>query len=786
MLDFEELNNAEENAEYLGAIKTDGKKSSTKAWEWPTPEELKSFHETLKSKSPEKLSNAYICSGSLGFYMYTDYIQQCGDGVKASFLVEVAVYRNAVPSSRLSIAMRILDEFLSQLPLSNNLNIVDPTLARNPTKTTSMTFPDKEVVWSDFLSLGGSVDNPLGIYGYPPEIVRAAIFQASNGNFCGLQPIVEDLEKSNIMKKSPPQISKRNSLQILISHVAPNSSKSSLTTSAKPISRRNSSVTEANIKGGGGLLHNAKVSPNDKVATTWPSLSSKGSQQSPGGGHLTDNSTSMSSSKVAPQQHPNSSSKDLQQSDGLTSDVATSDKMKHRNSSPIFVDSSATRAPSSILPPDLFDLMERIVFEQLKEQHFTSFLAASQFHDYLQYCQISTRPVTPEDFTLMRTLGRGGFGIVSGCQRKQTAKVYAQKVMNKKRVKSKRSEVLCMNEREILALVDSPFVVCLRYSFHTPADLYLILDLMSGGDLRFHLMNTGTLPLIDCKYYTVRTVLGIAALHAQGIAYRDLKPENILMSDSGITKISDLGLAVIVKPGAALNGACGTRGYQAPEMLTRNAQGKRNCYNLPVDWFAMGCCIAEFLQGDSPFSYPRVIQWAKLNFPLEGVNYDVELDKETYKNVYEPGMQRMEPDLDKDKITDPLAIDLINKLLRKNPDERLGSGPRGYKDILDHEWFKGLDISSIEQETYEPPFCPSKSLNMMSQDEIGVHEDDIKGGGSPMNLTVADQAVYENWDFISAAAFQSEVVDLLLIDKTAKGSKTIPLLPTKDGCCIIT
>ena len=187
----------------------------------------------------------------------------------------------------------------------------------------------------------------------------------------------------------------------------------------------------------------------------------------------------------------------------------------------------------------------------------------------------------------------------AACKKGTSGKLYAMKVMNKKRIKIKKAEQLTLNEQKCLADVNSPFVVNLKYSFQSDTDVFLILDLMTGGDLSYHLSQKGCFPKKECLYYGARIMLGLQALHDKGYVYRDLKPENCLLGEDGRVKLTDLGLATKVTP--KLHGAAGTRGYWAPEMLRRDEQGKRKNYDHMVDWFSFGCCLAEFISGTNPF-----------------------------------------------------------------------------------------------------------------------------------------------------------------------------------------
>jgi serine/threonine protein kinase len=131
--------------------------------------------------------------------------------------------------------------------------------------------------------------------------------------------------------------------------------------------------------------------------------------------------------------------------------------------------------------------------------------------------------------------------------------------MSKRRIKMKKSVQFVINERKALAAVsESPFIVNLKYSFHSKDGLFLVLDLMSGGDLGFHLQMNGKFSFNQCIYYGARIMLGLQALHDNHYVYRDLKPENCLLSADGRVKITDLGLATKASPQLPA-GVVGTR-----------------------------------------------------------------------------------------------------------------------------------------------------------------------------------------------------------------------------------
>jgi beta-adrenergic-receptor kinase len=246
----------------------------------------------------------------------------------------------------------------------------------------------------------------------------------------------------------------------------------------------------------------------------------------------------------------------------------------------------------------LFDELEACVLCSLEQYHLKDFRASAFHKRLIAFLFLQKRRVSEDDFTVLRVLGRGGFGMVNGCIKRTSASLYAMKVMNKKMIKKKHAEKLCLAERKILAMISCPFVVCLKYSFQTPEELFLVLDLRTGGDLSFHL-NRARFSETQVRFWAAQILLGIQHLHEKNIVYRDLKPENILLDDKGNCSISDLGLAVEVTP--TLTGRCGTRGYWAPEMLLRDESGNRLVYNQTVDWWSYGCLVYELLYGKCPF-----------------------------------------------------------------------------------------------------------------------------------------------------------------------------------------
>ena len=151
------------------------------------------------------------------------------------------------------------------------------------------------------------------------------------------------------------------------------------------------------------------------------------------------------------------------------------------------------------------------------------------------------RKMSVNDFETLTTIGRGAFGQVRICRKKDDKKVYAMKVMKKTEMLKKNQVAHIRAERDVLALADNPWVVKLHYSFQDDKMLYLVMEYLPGGDLMTILMKYDILTEEQTRFYIAETALAIASVHSLNYVHRDLKPDNILLDRDGHVKLSDFG-----------------------------------------------------------------------------------------------------------------------------------------------------------------------------------------------------------------------------------------------------
>lgn len=278
-------------------------------------------------------------------------------------------------------------------------------------------------------------------------------------------------------------------------------------------------------------------------------------------------------------------------------------------------------------------------------------------------------------FELLRVLGQGSFGkvfLVRKVQGKDTGTLYAMKVLKKATLKV-RDRVRTKLERNILADVNHPFIVKLQYAFQTEGKLYLILDFLRGGDLFTRLSKEVMFTEEDVKFYLAELALALNHLHSVGIIYRDLKPENILLDSSGHIAVTDFGLCKEGVEEKAFS-FCGTVEYMAPEVVNRRG------HDFSADWWSFGVLMYEMLTGRLPF---------------QG-----EDRKQTMNQI-------LKAKLGMPTFLSPEAQSLLRALFKRNPTNRLGSGPNGIEDIKAHTFFSSIDWDQLVKKSVPPPFQPT-------------------------------------------------------------------------------
>ncbi|XP_018564693.1 G protein-coupled receptor kinase 2 [Anoplophora glabripennis] len=382
---------------------------------------------------------------------------------------------------------------------------------------------------------------------------------------------------------------------------------------------------------------------------------------------------------------------------------------------------------------DLFAPCMQAVKDCLAGEPFQEFTKSMYFHRYLQWKWLESQSVTYKTFRMYRVLGKGGFGEVCACQVRATGKMYACKKLEKKRIKKRKGEAMVLIEKQILQKINSRFVVNLAYAYETKDALCLVLTIMNGGDLKFHIYNMGGEPGLDiarARFYAAEVVCGLDHLHQQGIVYRDCKPENILLDDAGHVRISDLGLAVDIPEGESVRGRVGTVGYMAPEVIDNER------YTFSPDWFSFGCLLYEMIEGQAPF------RARKEKVKREEVDRRVKSDQEKYSNKFSED-----------------AKSLCQQLLAKSPQQRLGgkAGRCGAVIIKQHPFFQPhINWRRLEAGMIDPPFVPDPHA-VYAKDVLDIEQfSTVKG----VNIDESDSTFYSKFNTgCVSIPWQSEMIE---------------------------
>ncbi|KAG8135556.1 hypothetical protein E2320_008572, partial [Naja naja] len=377
---------------------------------------------------------------------------------------------------------------------------------------------------------------------------------------------------------------------------------------------------------------------------------------------------------------------------------------------------------------ELFSPCVKSVHEYLSGEPFQEYSDSMYFDRFLQWKWLERQPVTKNTFRQYRVLGKGGFGEVCACQVRATGKMYACKRLEKKRIKKRKGESMALNEKQILEKVNSQFVVNLAYAYETKDALCLVLTIMNGGDLKFHIYNMGNPGFEEERalFYAAEILCGLEDLHRENTVYRDLKPENILLDDYGHIRISDLGLAVKIPEGDSIRGRVGTVGYMAPEVLNNQR------YTLSPDYWGLGCLIYEMIAGQSPF------RGRKEKVKREEVDRRVLEMEEVYSHKFSEE-----------------AKSICKMLLSKDVKQRLGCQD-GAAEVKSHPFFKSMNFKRLQAGMLEPPFVPDPRA-VYCKDVLDIEQfSTVKG----VNLDQTDDDFYSKFSTGSVSIpWQNEMIE---------------------------
>lgn len=200
-----------------------------------------------------------------------------------------------------------------------------------------------------------------------------------------------------------------------------------------------------------------------------------------------------------------------------------------------------------------------------------------------------------------RKLGAGASGTVYHVHNYQTCNAYALKHIKKNLLVDLKTEK-AMNEAKIMKSLKHPCVVQMNDIIDTPDSVFIMLELMHGGDLLTRIQRCSYLSEDLSKLSFYQICHAIKYLHDRNVTHRDLKPDNILLAtkdDETLVKVSDFGLSKLVQNNSVMKTLCGTPLYVAPEVLQTNGRGE---YSEKVDVWSLGVVLFTCLSGTLPFA----------------------------------------------------------------------------------------------------------------------------------------------------------------------------------------
>lgn len=304
-------------------------------------------------------------------------------------------------------------------------------------------------------------------------------------------------------------------------------------------------------------------------------------------------------------------------------------------------------------------------------------------------------------------LGQGAFGKVwlVVLKRDNPPVPYALKTMQKKQICNPFEAAAVIMEKNIMASLDHPFCVRIKAAYQDDVMLYMLQPFLQGGELRT-LVEKSEKGLDEpaAKFYAACILDGLNHMHKRDIVYRDMKPENVMIDGDGYAIVIDMGLSKVLKEAKSFT-MCGTYPYMAPEFFL----GKG--HNQKADWWTFGVVVYELLNNRQPFTG----QEKGLVKEIIGVRYR-----------FIKGMN-------------PLAKDLIKKLIQKNMVTRMGR-----HDVYDDPWFKDIDFEKLRNLEVKTPWKPEVK-NPLDASSFGDFSKLEKENLNSMKIKPKDQVLFKDF-----------------------------------------
>ena len=243
--------------------------------------------------------------------------------------------------------------------------------------------------------------------------------------------------------------------------------------------------------------------------------------------------------------------------------------------------------------------------------------------------------------------------------------------MSKLKIIDKKSEKSINSEREFLSKLHHSFIVNMHYAFQDRDNLYLVMDLLNGGDLRFHISRYRKFSEEQTRFFIANIIYAIDYIHSNNVIHRDIKPENLVLDDKGYVRITDFGIAKENMPDNSSE-TSGTPGYMAPEVM------KGRNHSFPVDFFAIGVIGYEFMLGTRPY-----VGKNRKEIKEQMLSKAVVINEDSIASGWSQE-----------------SADFINKLLERKENKRLGY-KEGAKELMEHHWLKYYPWDELKKKKKE-------------------------------------------------------------------------------------